>query len=132
LWGRPGFTVLPFFRAAYATWVYARAPSEFAKDAARAACATAITENNLAGAAIMLAAAATAPVALNNIAEFASRAMLSAAEAEPSLAGASVEELTTVGGGQYPRARAAVALQIASAPLWPDTTPDRIVTAWIE
>jgi hypothetical protein len=80
----------------------------------------------------MLAAAASVPRASNNIALFAARALVSASNADPSLADPSFEEVMALERGGDATARAAIAVEISGAPLWPGTAPHRISSAWIE
>jgi hypothetical protein len=129
LWGRPGFSALQFFRAAHAAWTFTREPGVRTKDAARAARAK-LTENSHAGAAVMLATAACVPRGSNNIAEFAARALASAAYADSSLANASLDELAAVENGGDGPARISIAIKLTSWPLWPGATPHRISSAW--
>jgi hypothetical protein len=131
LWERPGFSILPFFRAAQAAWTFARVPSERTKDAARAAQSN-ISENSHAGAAVMLAAAACVPRASSNISEFAARALVAATNADTSLADPSLEELMALDGGGDAKTRTTVAAEIAGLPLWPRATPHRISSAWVD
>jgi hypothetical protein len=130
MWGRPNFNMLQFFRSAQTAWTYARYPGSPTRALGRAGLAT-LSENSFAGAAVLLAEATPLPGSRKNVADFACRAIFNAIDADEVLANASLEEALAVDRGFDSSARAAIAVELASNPLWREIPP-RIEMSWKE
>jgi len=125
----PDFEIFPFFRAAFAIWTSFQGPSRPRNRAAWLPLRT-LSENNEAGAAVNLAAAAALPNARNNVAEFAARSISAAVRAEPLIAEDTLQEIVEVDGVGDFDARSRAALARATKPLWRNQMVPRVADVW--